>query len=135
MATSRSRDGQHALTSVGVWETIANAIQASLRPSQRTPLEAVYNLKLPTFMGNEGHEGAERWLEHVEKTYRVMQSQGNLLAERWVETTTWFLGKEAASWWEQESRGWLPEEVADWKNFKDSFYKRFIPPAYLDQKK
>ncbi|KAM1985337.1 hypothetical protein ACFX16_013514 [Malus domestica] len=116
-------------------EAIANAIQASLRPSQKTPLEAVYNLKLPTFMGNEGHEEAERWLEHVEKTFRVMQSQGNLPAERWVETTTWFLGKETASWWEQESRGWLPEEVANWKNFKDSFYERFIPPAYLDRKK
>ncbi|CAN6677923.1 unnamed protein product [Malus baccata var. baccata] len=116
-------------------EAIANAIQASLRPPPKTPLEAVYNLKLPTSMGNEGHEGAERWLEHVEKTYRVMQSQGNLPDERWVETTSWFLSKEVASWWEQESRGWLPEEVADWKNFKDSFYKRFIPLAYLDQKK
>ncbi|KAM1014036.1 hypothetical protein ACFX2C_044090 [Malus domestica] len=116
-------------------EAIANAIQASLRPPPKTPLEAVYNLKLPTFMGNEGHEGAERWLEHVEKTFRVMQSQSNLPAERWVETTTLFLSKEVASWWEQESRGWLPEEVADWKNFKDSFYKRFIPPAYLDQRK
>ena len=53
-------------------EAIANAIQASLRPPQRTPLETVYNLKLPTFMGNEGQEGAERWLEHVEKTFQVM---------------------------------------------------------------
>ena len=55
-------------------KAIANAIQASLRPSRSTPLETVYNLKLPTFMGNQGHEGAERWLEHVEKTFRVMQS-------------------------------------------------------------
>ena len=36
-------------------EAIANAIQASLRPPQMTPLETMYNLKLPTFMGNEGH--------------------------------------------------------------------------------
>ena len=116
-------------------EAIANAIQASLRPPQRTHLETVYNLKLPTFMGNEGHEGSERWLEHVEKTFQVMQSQGSLPAERWVETTTWFLGREPASWWNQETYGWSPEEKADWKNFRQSFYKRFIPPAYLDQKK
>lgn len=69
-------------------EAIANAIQASLRPPLKTPLESVYNLKLPTFRGDEGHEGSERWLEHVEKTFRVMQSQGNLPAKRWVETTT-----------------------------------------------
>ena len=54
-------------------------------------------------MGIEGHERAKRWLEHVEKTYRVMQSQGNLPTERWVEITTWFLGRELASWWNQET--------------------------------
>ena len=81
-------------------ETIANVIQASLRPPQRTPLETMYNLKLPTFVGNEGHERVERWLEHVEKTFQVMESQGNLPAERWVETTTWFLGREPVSWWD-----------------------------------
>ena len=64
-----------------------------------------------------------------------MQSQGNLPAERWVETTTWFLGREPASWWDQETYGWSPEEKANWENFRQSFYKRFIPPAYLDQKK
>ena len=45
--------------------------------SQRTPLETVYNLKLSNFVGTEGPEGAERWLNHVEKTFRVMQGQGN----------------------------------------------------------
>ena len=95
----------------------------------------MYNLKLPTFVGNEGHEGAERWLEHVEKTFRVMQNQGNLPAERWVETTTWFLGREPASWWDQETYRWSPEEKANWENFRQSFYKRFIPPTYLDHKK
>ena len=116
-------------------EAIANALQSVIRPPQRTHLESVYNLKLPKFKGNEGPEGAERWLEHVETTFQVMQSQGNLPAERWVETTSWFLERESASWWRQETYGWSPEEIADWKNFKQSFYKRFIPPAYLDQKK
>ena len=37
---------------------------------------------------------------------------------------------------EQESQyGWTPEEKASWENFRRSLYKRFIPPAYLDQKK
>ncbi|KAM1048635.1 hypothetical protein ACFX2C_027826 [Malus domestica] len=67
---------------------IANAIQASLHPPQRTPFETVYNLKLNHFMGNEGHEGAEKWLNYVEKTFLVMQSLGNLPPDRWVETTT-----------------------------------------------
>ncbi|XP_068339049.1 uncharacterized protein [Pyrus communis] len=79
-------------------EAIANVIQSSLRLPQRTPLETVYNLKLNNFMGNEGPEGAKQWLNHVEKTYRVMQQLENFPEDRWVETTTWFLGKEAASW-------------------------------------
>ncbi|KAM2863376.1 hypothetical protein FF1_022160 [Malus domestica] len=93
MATSPLRDGQHALTSVRVWEAIVFSIQTTFRTPQRTPLETVHNLKLTHFMGNEGYEGGEKWLNHVEKTFQVMQSQGNLPPDRWVETTTWFLGE------------------------------------------
>ena len=85
-------------------------------------------------MGNEGHEGSERWLEHVEKTFQVMQSQGSLPAKRWVETTTWFFGREPTSWWNHETYGWTPDEKASWESFRRSFYKRFIPPAYIDKK-
>ena len=74
-------------------EAIASAIHSVIRPPQRTHLETVYNLKLPTFMGNEGHAGSERWLEHVDKTFQVMQSQGSLSADRWVETISWFLDR------------------------------------------
>ena len=73
-------------------------IQFVIRSPQRTPLETVYKLKLNHFMGNYGPEGAERWLNHVEKSFCVMRSQWNLLLERWVETTTWFLGTESTSW-------------------------------------
>ncbi|XP_070677924.1 uncharacterized protein [Malus domestica] len=83
-------------------EVIANAIQSSLCPPQRTPLET---------------------------------SQGNLSPDRWVETTTWFLGPEPASWWRQESYQMPPEVVADWEVFKQLFRKRFIPPEYIDRKK
>ncbi|KAM2769565.1 hypothetical protein PS2_012294 [Malus domestica] len=69
-------------------EAIVNAIQSSLRPPQRTPLKTVYNLKLNHFMGNEVHVGGEKWLNHVEKTFLVMQSQRNLPPDRWVEMTT-----------------------------------------------
>ena len=81
-------------------EVFATALQSVLRPPQRTPLETMYNLKLDKFEGNEGHERAERWLEHIEKTFRVLHNQGNLPVERWIETTSWFLGMEAAAWWE-----------------------------------
>ena len=91
-------------------EAIASAIQSVIRPPQRTPLETIYSLKLPTFYGNEGHAGFERWLEHVEKTFQVMQSQGSLSADRWVETVSWLLDREPASWWGQETYGWTPEE-------------------------
>ncbi|KAM1524376.1 hypothetical protein ACFX10_008985 [Malus domestica] len=66
-------------------EAMAHAFQNAIRlptPPQRTPLETMYNLKLDRFMGNEGHEGAEKWLDHIEKTFQVMQSQGNLPANR-----------------------------------------------------
>ncbi|KAM2850943.1 hypothetical protein PS2_027128 [Malus domestica] len=69
-------------------EAIVNVIQSSFCPPQMTHIETVYNLKLTHFMGNEGHEGAEKWLNHVEKTFLVMQSQGNLPPNRWVEMTT-----------------------------------------------
>ena len=98
-------------------------------------LETVYNLKLSNFEGTEGHEGAERWLNHIEKTFRLMQRQGNLPTERWVETTTWFLGREPASWWAHETYGMPPEEAADWELFKERFQKRFVTPQYVDRKK
>ncbi|CAN6685635.1 unnamed protein product [Malus baccata var. baccata] len=56
-------------------EAIVSAIQTTFRTPQRTPLETVHNLKLTHFMGNEGHEGAEKWLNHVEKTFQVMQKE------------------------------------------------------------
>ncbi|CAN6711358.1 unnamed protein product [Malus baccata var. baccata] len=80
---------------------MAQAFQNVIRlppPPQRTPLETMYNLKLDRFIGDEGHEGAEKWLDHIEKTFKVMQSQGNFPADRWVETTTWFLGREPAKY-------------------------------------
>ncbi|KAM1184775.1 hypothetical protein PS2_013850 [Malus domestica] len=69
-------------------EVIANVIQSSFPHPQNTPLETVYNLKLNHFIGNEGHDGAEKWLNHIEKTFLVIQSQGNLPSDRWVKTTT-----------------------------------------------
>ena len=116
-------------------EAIGNAIQSSFRPSQRTHMETVYNLKLSNFEGTEGHEGAEHWLNHIEKTFRLMQRQWNLPTERWVETTTWFLGREPASWWAQETYGMPPEEAADWELFKERFQKRFVTHQYMDRKK
>ncbi|XP_068329716.1 uncharacterized protein [Pyrus communis] len=116
-------------------EAIATAIQSTIRPPQRTPLETMYNLKLDKFEGSEGHEGAERWLEHIEKTFRVLHNQGNLPVERWVETTSWFLGKESAAWWEQESGRLTPTERTDWDVFQELFRRRFVPPEYIDRKK
>ncbi|KAM1791082.1 hypothetical protein ACFX12_035079 [Malus domestica] len=116
-------------------EAIANVIQSSLRPPQMTSLVTMYNLKLNHFMGNKGHEGAENWLNHVEKTFFVMQSQGNLPPDWWVEMTTWFLGSEIASWWRQESYQMSPKVAANWDMFKQLFKKMFIPPEYIDHKK
>ncbi|CAN6587261.1 unnamed protein product [Malus baccata var. baccata] len=116
-------------------EAMARAFQANIRPPQRTPVETMYNLKLENFEGNEGYEGAEKWLDRIEQTFQVMQSQGNLPANRWVETTTWFLGREPAAWWINQSRHMAPERVAEWKVFKENFMKRFVPPEYIDHKK
>ncbi|XP_048448087.1 uncharacterized protein LOC103926898 [Pyrus x bretschneideri] len=117
MATSLPRGGQHTPISVGLGEAIATAIQAAIRPPQRTPLETMYNLKLDKFHGHEGHEAAERWLEHIEKTFRVLNNQGNLPVERW------------------ELRSLTPAEKTDWNVFIRLFKRRFIPPEYTDRKK
>ncbi|XP_070678756.1 uncharacterized protein [Malus domestica] len=116
-------------------EAIISTIQTAFRTPQRTPLEIIYNLKLTHFIGNEGHEGAEKWLNHMEKTFQVMQSRRNLSLDRWFETTTWFLGEHHASWWRQESYQLTPSEIMDWGVFKELFQKRFIPLAYIDHKK
>ncbi|CAN6548754.1 unnamed protein product [Malus baccata var. baccata] len=113
----------------------ASEPNTAIRLPQRTPLEAMYNLKLDCFIGNEGHEGAENWLDSIEKTFQVMQSQGNLPASRCVETTTWFLGREPAAWWENQTQFMSPEAAADWEIFKENFKKRFVPPEYIDLKK
>ncbi|KAM2433134.1 hypothetical protein COP2_020739 [Malus domestica] len=123
---------------VQLGEAMAHAFQNVIHPHpspQRTPLETMYNLKLDRFMGNEGHEGAEKWLDHIEKTFQVMQSQGNLPANRWVETTTWFLGREPAGWWKNQAQFMSPEMASDWEVFKENFKKRFVPPEYIDRKK
>ncbi|KAM2048176.1 hypothetical protein ACFX1T_006749 [Malus domestica] len=54
-------------------EAMTHAFQNAIRlpPPQRTPLKTMYNLKLDRFMGNEGHEGAEKWLDHIEKTFQA----------------------------------------------------------------
>ncbi|KAM1548304.1 hypothetical protein ACFX1Q_010126 [Malus domestica] len=65
-------------------EAIVSAIQSAFRTPQMTPLETVHNLKVTHFIGNGGHEGAEKWLNHVEKTFQVMQSQGNLPPDRFI---------------------------------------------------
>ncbi|XP_068318558.1 uncharacterized protein [Pyrus communis] len=116
-------------------EVIATAIHSAIRLPQSTPLETMYNLKLDKFEGYEGHEGAERWLEHIEKTFRVLNSQGNLPVEKWVETTSWFLGKDSASWWEQELRRLTPAEKTDWDVFSELFKRRFVPSEYINRKK
>ena len=36
----------------------------------------MYNLKLDKFKGHEGYKGAERWLEHIEKTFLVFKVKG-----------------------------------------------------------
>ncbi|CAN6725457.1 unnamed protein product [Malus baccata var. baccata] len=123
---------------VQLGEAMAQAFQSVIRPPpppQRTPLETMYNLKLDRFMGDEGHEGAEKWLYHIEKTFQVMQSQGNFPADRWVETTTWFLGREPVSWWRNQTQFMTPAMASDWAVFKDNFQKRFVPPEYIDRKK
>ncbi|XP_068340375.1 uncharacterized protein [Pyrus communis] len=103
-------------------EAIATTIQSALRPPQRTPLETMYNLKLDKFEGHEGFEGAERWLDHIEKTFQVLHNQGNLPVEKWVETTSWFLGKESSSWWEQEQEF---IELRQGKLTANEYYRRF----------
>ncbi|XP_068331397.1 uncharacterized protein [Pyrus communis] len=100
-------------------EAIATAIQSALLLPQRTPLETMYNLKLDKFEGHKGFEGAERWLEHIEKTFRVLYNQGNLPVEKW----------------EQEVHRLSPEERTDWEVFRELFRRRFVPPEYIDRKK
>ncbi|CAN6687403.1 unnamed protein product [Malus baccata var. baccata] len=83
---SPRRESRHApepnfrdITELG--EAMAHAFQNAIRPPhpQRTPLETMYNMKLDRFMGNEGHEEAEKWLDHIEKTFQNFKKRFVLL--------------------------------------------------------
>ena len=104
-------------------------------PALRNTLDIVSRLNINEFFGNEGSEKCEIWFNHVEKTFRVMERQGNLPVERWVETATWFFRLGAESWWDQEKKPLSVEDAMDWDVFKHIFRTRFIPPEYLDRKK
>ncbi|XP_070676234.1 uncharacterized protein [Malus domestica] len=115
---------------------MAHAFQNVIRhppPPQRTPLKTMYNLKLDRFMGDEGHEGAEKWLDHIEKTFHVMQSQGDFPADRWLETTTWFLGREPASWWRNQTQFISPAMASDWEYRKFTDLSRYDPDTAGNQ--
>ncbi|CAN6707489.1 unnamed protein product [Malus baccata var. baccata] len=85
---------------VQLGEAMAQAFQNVIRPPpppQRTPLETMYNLKLDRFMGDEGHEGAEKWLDHIEKTFQYIDrkkqeftrlKQKNMSAHEYYRTFT-----------------------------------------------
>ncbi|XP_068328231.1 uncharacterized protein [Pyrus communis] len=59
---------------------------------------------------------------------------GNLPAERWVETGTWFFFLGAESWWAQESRPLSAQDAMSWDVFGCLFKVRFTPPEYKDRK-
>ncbi|KAM1366729.1 hypothetical protein ACFX15_000045 [Malus domestica] len=74
-------------------------------------------------------------IDHVEKTFRVIQRQRNLPAERWVETTTWFFHLGVESWWAQDSRPLSAQDAMNWDVFRHLFEARFTPLKYKDPKK
>ncbi|XP_048448099.1 uncharacterized protein LOC125480903 [Pyrus x bretschneideri] len=49
--------------------------------------------------------------------------------------TSWFLGKDSASWWEQELRRLSPAKKTDQDIFRELFRRRFVPPEYINCKK
>ncbi|KAM1318631.1 hypothetical protein ACFX2H_003743 [Malus domestica] len=116
-------------------ETIANAIQSSLRPPQMTPLETVYNLKLNHFMGNEGHEGAEKWINHLEKTFRVMQSQGIFILIGGSRRLPGFWVWSPHPGGDRSLINCHKRKQLTRKCLNSFFQKRFIPPKYIDRKK
>ncbi|KAM1362756.1 hypothetical protein ACFX2H_027539 [Malus domestica] len=116
-------------------KAIANAIQLTLRLPQRTTLEIVSHLLINNFFGNKGLKKSEVWIDHVENTSRVKQGQGNLPAEIWVETVTWFFRLGVESWWVQDSHPLSTQDALNWDVFRLLFEATFTPPEYKDKKK
>ncbi|XP_068331418.1 uncharacterized protein [Pyrus communis] len=104
----------------------------ALEVSRRNYLKWVQGVKLHLTAKNL-HPAIEDEMDNLQN--EVSLARGNLLMERWVETTSWFLDTESAAWWEQELRRLTPVEKTDWDVFKELFKRRFVPPEYIDRKK
>jgi len=78
----------------------------------------------PTFKGRFGLEGAQTWVQGMERIFRAMVTGD----DQKVRLATHMLAKEAEYWW-TNAKGRLEtgEEVVTWARFKTEFLRKYFP--------
>ncbi|XP_020233469.1 uncharacterized protein LOC109813653 [Cajanus cajan] len=103
----------------------AEAARAEV-PDEYRGLSEFRKGNLPQFVGVDGPEVADQWIEEMEKIFMVMQCP----EERKLVYAVYMLVSEASFWWKgaqamMEARG----EVVNWENFKKVFLEKYFPDS------
>jgi hypothetical protein len=86
----------------------------------------------PTFKGRYNPDGAQNWLQGIERIFRAMA----ITNEQKVRLATHMLAEEAEFWWENtrqrlEGAG----TVVTWEIFREEFLGKYFPAMCVTRKK
>ncbi|PNX56846.1 cellular nucleic acid-binding protein, partial [Trifolium pratense] len=94
-------------------------------------LQRFMNNKPPIFKGGHDPEGAQNWIEGVERIFNAMKCS----EEQKVVLGTYVLHEEAGYWWKNAyQRMGAGTVVITWENFKREFLVKYFP-AYVRNRK
>ena len=105
--------------------------QPILETADDVTLQRFQKFRPPTFNGEGGVDGAERWIETIEKIYRALKYSD----ERKVTFGEFQLEGPAKEWWRViEERRVIEETPHLWSSFVKEFWKKFIPQVVRERK-
>jgi len=85
----------------------------------------------PTFKGGYNPEGAQNWIQEIEKIFRVMACP----VDKKVLFGTYTLVEEAEYWWENtRQRLEVEGQAITWEAFKEVFLEKYFPEDVRNRK-
>ncbi|KAK7281768.1 hypothetical protein RIF29_10027 [Crotalaria pallida] len=126
---SDSLDGPRPVGRAKNIAAAAAAAAATLQPQPLAPVEIDWMSRFQKnepqrFEGGYNPDGAQRWLQDIEKIFRSLQPP----YEYRVRLAEFVLASEAEHWWEQQSRGLeVANEAITWDLFQTRFLGKYFP--------
>jgi hypothetical protein len=131
---ARINDQAIANVMTGVAQALNNALQGQQNQqgeADELRLNRLMRNKPPTFKGRYDHDGAQNWLQGIERTFRVMASTN----EQKVRLATHMVAEEAEHWWEnarQRLEG--VGTMITWEIFREEFFVKCFPADVRNKK-